>query len=98
MSGPPIVLFGLNQEWDKDSFRANIIAYITALHVLTLILFRNFGILDTATWVLGMCALPGLLVGYVGGMRLKDRLVQEHFRKLAFALVMLGGVLALILK
>tara|TARA_Y100000588_G_scaffold371473_1_gene442806 strand:- start:234 stop:977 length:744 start_codon:yes stop_codon:yes gene_type:complete len=96
MSGPPVVLFGINQGWDKERFRANVVGYIAALNLLTLIMFRKYGMLDAPTLVLGVSALPGIILGYVGGMRCKDRLQQEQFRKLAFVLVAFGGIGALV--
>jgi len=96
MSGPAVVLFGINQGWDKECFRANIIGYIAALNLLTLIIFRSYGMLDAPTAVLGASALPGIFLGYAGGIRAKDRLEQEQFRKLAFLLVALGGIWALV--
>ena len=95
MSGPPVILLGLNQGWEYGGFRANLIGYFLVLHLALLLLFRNFGILDGETLALGGWALPGLLVGYAIGIRLKPRVSQAHFRALAFGLVGLGGVLAL---
>jgi len=97
MSGPPVILFGLNQGWNYRELRANLIGYFTFLHLVVLIFFRNFGILGTDTMLLGAAALPGIFIGYIGGIHLKERVSQRHFRILAFTLVCLGGVLALIM-
>ena len=95
MSGPPVILFGLKQGWNHLELRANLIGYFVIQHVLTIVLLREFDILEKETAFLGVTALPGIIVGYLVGIRLKDRVSQKHFRILAFALVCLGGVLAL---
>lgn len=96
MSGPPVILFGLNQGWEHRELRVNLIGYFAFNHVLTLIFLREFGILDQETLILGVATLPGMFLGYLGGMRLKERVSHKHFRALAFSLVCLGGLLALI--
>lgn len=96
MSGPPVILFGLNQGWEPRQLRANLIGYFAFKHAVVLVFMQGFGILDATTLLLGVTALPGMFVGYQAGIRLKERVSQKHFRALAFALVCLGGVLALI--
>ena len=95
MSGPPIILFGLNQEWEHGELRANLIGYFTILHTAILVLFGYVGILDADTLVLGGWALPGMLIGYAGGVPIKQRVSGANFRILALGLVGLGGMLAL---
>ncbi|MEW6750574.1 MAG: sulfite exporter TauE/SafE family protein [Candidatus Latescibacterota bacterium] len=96
MSGPPVILFGLNQGWPHAALRANLIGYFATKHVLALVMLREFGILDRTALLLGAGSLPGMLAGYAVGMRLKDRVSQKAFRILAFVLVLLGGLLALV--
>ena len=96
MSGPPIVLLGLKQGWDHRKFRADMIGYFTVLHTAIVIFFRKAGILSSETLTLGGWVLPGLLIGYGVGLRIKPRVSQAHFRILTFALVSVGGVLALV--
>lgn len=96
MSGPPVILFGLNQGWPHVALRANLIGYFAAKHVLSLVLLREFGILDRHALLLGAASLPGMVLGYAAGMRLKDHVSQRHFRILAFVLVLAGGLLALL--
>lgn len=96
MSGPPVILFGLNQGWDHRELRANLIGYFVAKHALVLLLLQKFGILDGKLLLLGAASLPGLFAGYLIGIRLEKRISQQHFRLLALALVGLGGLLALV--
>jgi uncharacterized protein len=96
MSGPPVILFGLNQQWDHRDLRANLIGYFAVKHALGLVFLTEFGILNRQTLSLGVAALPGMLLGYVVGIHLKERVSQRSFRALALTLVCSGGVAALI--
>ena len=96
MSGPPIILLGLNQGWDFRGFRADLLGYFLVLHAGILAVFGGVGILDTEVLILAGWAAPGLLVGYVGGTWLTAYVSQARFRLIAFVLVAVGGSLALI--
>ena len=94
MSGPPVVLFGLNQGWPAAALRANLIGYFAAKHLVNLGFMAGFGILNAGTLALGVAALPGMAAGYFGGIRLKAGLSDRHVRPLAFGLVLARGDLA----
>jgi uncharacterized membrane protein YfcA len=96
MSGPPVVLFALNQGWEPREIRANLIGYFVSKHVLALAFLREFGVLDRQVLLLSLASLPGLAIGSGVGLYLKDRVSQRHFRVLAFVLVLAGGLLAVI--
>ena len=96
MSGPPVILFGLNQGWEHRALRANLIGYFAVKQVLVLIFLQGFGILNLGTLTLGVAALPGMLLGYNAGIALKDHVPYRHFRVLAFCLVGAAGLAALV--
>lgn len=95
MSGPPVVLLGLNQGWEPRSFRADLIGYFTVLHLAVLLLLRASGVFDSSVLSMGIASVPGVLVGYVIGIRVGKRLSRRHFRVAAIALVSLGGTMVL---
>ena len=95
MVGPPIILFGLNQNWDKQSFRANLIGYNAFILFFSLFFFGRFGLLTGFTIKLSVSVFPALLLGFIGGVKLKKRVSQQFFRRLAFGIVFVGAVLAL---
>lgn len=95
MSGPPIVLLGLNQRWEHEGFRADLLCYFLVLHVLVAALCGNAGLLDGDTLRMGLRALPGVLTGYAAGTWLRPRVDGRSYRHLALGLVAAGGALAL---
>jgi len=96
MSGPPVILFGLNQGWQVAALRANLIGYFAAKNLLSLAFLAEFGVLAPGTVALGLAALPGMAVGYWAGMRLRERVSARRFRALALGLVAAAALLALL--
>ena len=96
VSGPPVVLFGLNQGWDHRVLRACLIAYFTVLHAMTIVVMGNFGMINSQTLGLAVWVLPGLAMGYLLGFRLRDRINSTFFRNLTLCLVGLAGFLSIL--
>ncbi|HIG16681.1 MAG TPA: sulfite exporter TauE/SafE family protein [Candidatus Handelsmanbacteria bacterium] len=98
LSGPPIVLLGLRQRWEHESFRATLLCYFFVLHTMISAIFGNVGMLTGDTLGLSLRALPGIVAGFISGMWLKDRVDAGMYRRLAMGLVVAGGLLALFVQ
>lgn len=96
MSGPPVVLFGLKQNWEHRVLRASLIGYFSIVHILALFVLQQFGMVSGQTMTLGGAVLPGLLVGFACGMRWRNRVDQKVFRSIALVLLCTMGTLALL--
>ena len=96
MAGPPVILFGLNQNWGKGKLRPVVIGYFTIVSLLTIPVFIKFHLFTMVTVKLAFIGLPMLMLGFIMGIRLKDRVSQTLFRRVAFALIMLAGISGLI--
>jgi len=96
MPGPPIVLFGLNQGWEKERFRATIIAYFTMLSFVTIGTFLKFKLFTEFIAMLGIIGLPMLLLGSWVGIKLKGKVSAAGFHKIILALITIAGVLGII--
>lgn len=95
VSGPPVVLFGLNQGWDHRVLRACLIGYFTLLHASTILVLGSFGMVNYQTLEMAAGVMPGLFVGYLLGVRFKERIDGKHFRVLTLVLVSLAGIAAI---
>jgi len=96
LSGPPVVLFGLKQQWDHRQLRADLICYFALLHGAVLLMFRDRALLQGQTVELGLWMLPGLLVGYLLALALRKRVSQGRFRALSLGIVTFGGFAVLV--
>ena len=69
MSGPPVILFGLKQNWDHRILRASLIGYFGIVHALAVFVLWGLGIggVEVVFQVLGI--LPGVFMGFAFGWR-----------------------------
>jgi len=97
MAGPPIVLFGINQNWEKEEFRATMIFYFTLLSLVTLFTFFKLKLFTISIVKLFLINLPFLLLGFIWGERLKNKLSSQRiFKQIALILVGSSGLYQLI--
>jgi len=97
ISGPPLVLFGLNQEWKPAAFRADLIAFFTVLSLCSLPVNAWLGLLTPEAGKLALAVVPGTALGYLMGGWLHRRTSPAAYRKVAFAAIILAGLLPLLL-
>ena len=95
MSGPPVVLLGLNQHWEPRGFRADLICFFLVLHTSMAAGLGWMGHLSGGTLQLSLAVLPGVLLGYAAGMKLQGRVDASTYRRVAVSLVVAGGIWAL---
>ena len=98
MTGPPVVLLGLKQKWEHKAFRADLIGYFFLLHASMVVAFGQVGLLSGEALILTAKGLPGVLVGVALGLWLKRHVDSTSYRRLAIALVAVGGISATLLR
>ena len=95
IGGPPLVLFWLGGRSNSSLVRSNIFAYFAITTGITLALYAWHGIFTVAIVVLGFVLLPF----YAGALFLGDRLFRGStdvvFRRVAFGLCAVSGLLGL---
>ena len=93
--GPPVVLFGLKQDWEFQGLRADLIGYFLVINLYQLALCSGYDLLNSLTLTMGLSSLPGALGGYFLGVWLSPHVSQARFRRLAFGIVIVGAVTAI---
>ena len=97
MSGPPVVLFGVNQGWETRGFRADLIGFFTLLSLAAVAVLSTGRLLDGHSLSLaGVLAAPAL-VGLAVGSMVAPRLSAANYRKVALVVVFTGGVVSLLM-
>jgi uncharacterized membrane protein YfcA len=96
ISGPPIVLFFNNQNVEKTTFRANLIAYFFSLYVATVpaYFFGNLITMDLLTSSAIM--VPVMFIGATLGIRLSKKVDERVFKRIALLLVLVTGFMAIL--
>jgi uncharacterized membrane protein YfcA len=95
MAGPPIVLFFANQGMDKQSFRANLVAYFLVLNLVTIPGHLLGGLVSETVVLYTLLLLPGLVLGTVAGIRLAGRVDEKRFRTVSLLVVTAAGLVSL---
>jgi len=94
-SGPPVVIFGLARQWQKDAFRGTLLAYFTGLTFVSVASYTVMGMVGGKTLVLSLAALAGALPAAWIGVKLKNRVGQKVFRAVVLAVISFLALLAL---
>ena len=94
-SGPPIVLFGVNQDWNPQELRANLILYFTMASIAALVVLGAGQHLTSNSMLLGLKLVPGAIVGMLVGARLAPHLKATRYKRIALTLITSSGILAI---
>lgn len=96
VSGPPLVLYFLNEKLPKDVMRANMIWFFGLSGFLTVLVNYFYGnVSGTVDWSLLLYTIPVMLLAIWLGEKFFYRLNQHLFRKLALAVVLIGALMLL---
>lgn len=97
VSGPPIVLYFLNEDMEKTLMRSNMTWIFGFTLLSTAITYFFTGAYNfVEDWTVFYYLLPANLVGVFLGDRCAKKLSQELFRKLTLIIVTLGTIMMLI--
>lgn len=93
MSGPPVVLFGVNQGWPTAGFRATLFLYFSFLATFTLSCFAYESMIKQPSLDMAIAAIPGMVFGFFAGSALSKHVSALLFRRIAIFLLIIAGVL-----
>lgn len=97
VSGPPLVLYFLNEKTDKTEMRANMIWIFGLTGVLMVgaaYWAGNIGAVDDWSYLYTM--IPATFIGVLAGERMFRYLNQQLFRRLSLGIVLVGAVMMLV--
>jgi len=95
MPGPPIVLYLMSIQTDKNIFRGTSIAYYCLVYSVSLVIqlaSKHFDINP----VHDLLFIPAIFIGQVIGSKLHNKINQSWFRRLTLLLLLATGANALI--
>jgi len=94
LSGPPVALFLMNQQQNKEAFRANLVRYFCFGNIATLIVMYYMDTVDTGAFTQFLYAIPGVLVGVWLGEKAFAKVSANFFRKLTLGIIFFCGVVS----
>ena len=82
ISGPPVILYGLNQKWEKKTFRGNLLAYFAIWGIYTNIGYFLIGLVNFATFFKYIIPSSiGLIFGAISGKALCKIIPKKNIIK-----------------
>jgi hypothetical protein len=96
LSGPPVVLFFINQHQEKEVFRANLTGYFMIMGTLAVIALTigklvSLNVLEYSAWLV----VPTIF-GTWFGSKICPRVNPVLFRNLSLAVVIIAGILSIL--
>lgn len=95
MGGPPAVLFFANQGVEKQTFRANLVAYFLVLSVGAVIAFILNGLVTAEVINYTVVFLPSMALGGLTGIKVASKVEEEFFQKIVLFVVIIAGLLSI---
>ncbi len=96
MSGPPMVLFMVNQGWKRETFRSTLSLVSVCLEALTVVSLSVSGVIGTKSLKLDLVLLPTVLICFLLAMKLLTKLNPQRFRIFVTYLVLVTGIVGVI--
>lgn len=96
LSGPPIVIYYLNEQTDKEIVRANLTRYFILSNASSLVISYFFGTLNLAVLSNNaLLALPAIPLGIWLGEKLFCKFNADNFKKLALAVISASALISI---
>ncbi len=95
LNGPPIVLFGANQGWEKVPFRANMTVYKVLVSIPTIGALLLTGLVSTDLMWLSVKLVPAVLIGLMVGARVFHSVSPGVFQRFVLLLLIAVSLLTL---
>jgi len=94
--GPPVVLYSATQGWSARAIKANLQAFFLVNQTAILVGYWWAGVLTREVWSLTAgFALPAA-VGAAAGALLFERVDQQRFRQIVFAIILVSALVLLV--
>lgn len=96
LNGPPVALFFMNQQQDKETLRANIVHYFLLANIATLFIMYLMRTIDIGTIKQSLYVIPGVLLGTWIGEKVFIKISPVIFRRISLGIIFLCGAISVI--
>lgn len=98
LSGPPIVIWGMLQGWNKMEMHAIWARFFFSIALFSLFTLGFNGLYKESTIVLSLYLIPAIFLGFKIGTWIRDKLAEERFRHYVLSFLFLSGLVGLALS
>lgn len=96
MSGPPVVLFMHNQNWERELIQSSLAIYFSYANIVSLLALGVSGLVNIPVIISAVSLIPALLAGLGLGIVVFRRLNTRYFRLITIAIVIVTGILGIL--
>lgn len=94
LSGPPVALFLINQQQDKEAFRANLVRYFCLGNIATLLVMYFMETMELGVLRQGLYAIPGVLLGVWVGEKAFAKVSPTLFKWITLGVIFFCGTIS----
>jgi len=94
LSGPPVALFLMNQQQDKEAIRANLVRYFCLGNIATLLVMYFMETMELGVLRQGLYAIPGVLLGVWVGEKAFARVSPKLFKWITLGVIFFCGTIS----
>lgn len=95
-AGPPLILYGMARQWDKNTFRSTLLTFFLCLFFVSIASYASLGLITRHSWMLFLAGVIPAFIAASVGARLKDRASDVFFRQASLFLVLAVGIISLL--
>ena len=96
LGGVPVILFFINQDSDKLTFRANLTLYYTVIGAVSFLGYFQGNLVSEEVVKYSLILLLPLALGITAGMKLVNRVNEKLFKQIALGIITASGIAAVI--
>lgn len=96
ISGPPVALLLVNQQWPVQTMRAVLASYLVVLEVVTITVFALNGVVNTESLLADLFMLPFLGLSILVASLALRLLKPEHYRRFVTLIVVCASLLGVV--
>jgi len=93
LGGLPVILFLINQGWEKNVFRANLNAFFILSGIAAFIAMGASGTMNGATLKTALILIPPLAIGLIIGMKLLTHVNPIWYKRISTLVLIAAGLL-----
>lgn len=96
ISGPPVALLLVNQQWPVQTMRAVLAAYLVVLEIVTIAVFAVNGVVNAESLLADLFMLPVLGASVLLSALALRRLKPEYYRRIVTLIVVCAALLGMV--
>ncbi len=95
LGGPPVIIFLINQGWEKNVFRANLNAFFILTGIAAFIALGAAGTMTVSTLTTALILIPPLAIGLFIGMKLLPHINLIWLKRISTMVLITAGLLGI---